>query len=589
MVWKSCFCISLLILLSAIVISIVLTKKEYKRKQILNPFNIFFGGITVSAIVLFIPIYAQMFQSEQFFGAKVFLLSLHNTIRLFVVDGDFAIITDSLKDMPIGLTGGYSLLAAVVFVVAPFLTFGVVLSFFKNVSAYKEFLFGYSLHAYIFSELNEQSIELARNLKKNDKKRLIVFTDVYVKNEETSYELSEQAREIGAITFKKDITVINFAMHSEKKQLNFFVIGHDDDENVKQTLLLSARYSDRENVSLYVFSTSTNSELLLNKAQKGKIKVRRVNTVQSLISRTLYDNGIEIFNGAIENQEEEKLISAVVIGLGKHGTEMAKTLPWFCQMDGYHFEMHVFDKDKKAESRFEALCPELMDDKYNNDFQTKGEAHYNIKIHSGMDVETKEFWNAIKSVGKVTYAFVALGDDEVNIQTAVRLRTMLEKMGQSAKIDAVVYNSDKKEALKGITNYSNQEYNINFIGDIRSSYSEDVVLDSEIEEIALQRHLKWGKEEEFWKYEYNYRSSIASAIHKKMKIECGIPGADKLIEQRGEEEKWMLRDLEHRRWNAYIRSEGFTYAPKKNNLAKTHHCLVPFNQLSRKEQEKDDD
>lgn len=104
----------------------------------------------------------------------------------------------------------------------------------------------------------------------------------------------------------------------------------------------------------------------------------------------------------------------------------------------------------------------------------------------------------------------------------------------------------------------------------------------------MQRHLRWGKEEDFWKYEYNYRSSIASAIHKKMKLMCEIPGASKELEQRTEVEKRQLRELKHRRWNAYMRSEGFTYAEKRNNLAKTHCCLVPFDDLSKEEQEKDD-
>jgi len=171
----------------------------------------------------------------------------------------------------------------------------------------------------------------------------------------------------------------------------------------------------------------------------------------------------------------------------------------------------------------------------------------------------------------------------------VKLRTWLLKKGCQPQIDAVVRNVDKRNALSGITNYSGQAYDIRFIGDAKSSYSEEVIFESDIEEEALKRHMKWGKEEEFWRFEYNYRSSVASAIHRKMKILCQIPGADKTPEKRTEGEKWALRDLEHRRWNAYMRSEGFTYAEKRNNLAKTHHCLVPFDELSLEEQEKDDD
>ena len=47
--------------------------------------------------------------------------------------------------------------------------------------------------------------------------------------------------------------------------------------------------------------------------------------------------------------------------------------------------------------------------------------------------------------------------------------------------------------------------------------------------------------------------------------------------------------MEHRRWNAYMRSEGFTYAEKRNNLAKTHNCLVTYDDLSLEEKAKDDD
>ena len=124
---------------------------------------------------------------------------------------------------------------------------------------------------------------------------------------------------------------------------------------------------------------------------------------------------------------------------------------------------------------------------------------------------------------------------------------------------------------------------------MEKSYSEDVILNSELENKALERHLKWGVEDDFWKYEYNYSSSVASAIHIKVREACGIAGAGKKTDEQTAEERLMLEQLEHRRWNAYMRSEGFTYAQKRNNLAKTHHCLVEFKKLSQKEQEKDDD
>ena len=104
----------------------------------------------------------------------------------------------------------------------------------------------------------------------------------------------------------------------------------------------------------------------------------------------------------------------------------------------------------------------------------------------------------------------------------------------------------------------------------------------------------WGEEREVWQYDYNLKSSMASTIHRKMKILCGIPGIEKKPAERTEQELWPIRVLEHSRWNAYMRSEGYVYSGStekstRNDLAKMHHCLVPFYELPLKEQEKDDD
>ena len=115
---------------------------------------------------------------------------------------------------------------------------------------------------------------------------------------------------------------------------------------------------------------------------------------------------------------------------------------------------------------------------------------------------------------------------------------------------------------------------------------------SELEKLALERHLKWGQEEEFWQYEYNYRSSMASAIHMKARIACAVPGADKEESQISETERDIIEKLEHRRWNAYMRSDGYIYSgspdkSSRNDLAKMHHNLVDFDVLTEEDKRKD--
>ena len=211
---------------------------------------------------------------------------------------------------------GYTTLFSILFVLAPILTFGFVLSFFKNISAYKRYITHYNSDVFIFSELNEKSLALAKSLYKNDSKsRFFVFTDVFEKEEEQSYELVEKAKELGAVCFKKDIVTIDFSFHSKKSDLSFFAIGEDQSENISQALKIVEKLKYRDNTNLYVFSTQVEAEMLLahafNSADNDiKIKVRRVNEVQSLITRNLYENGYEkIFKSAYDDGSGIKKIN----------------------------------------------------------------------------------------------------------------------------------------------------------------------------------------------------------------------------------------------------------------------------------------
>ena len=188
---------------------------------------------------------------------------------------------------------------------------------------------------------------------------------------------------------------------------------------------------------------------------------------------------------------------------------------------------------------------------------------------------------------------MALENDVDNIRTATNLRMFFERMGIHPTIQSIVKSTAKKEALENATNYSNQPYDIQYVGDAESLYSRNVIINSDLETEALNRHLRWGKEDDFWRFDYNHNSSMASALHTKLKKALDIPGARVLPDQRSEEEKIALRKLEHRRWNAYMRTEGYVFSGSlekrsRNNLGKMHHCLVTFDLLSQEEQQKDD-
>ena len=81
-------------------------------------------------------------------------------------------------------------------------------------------------------------------------------------------------------------------------------------------------------------------------------------------------------------------------------------------------------------------------------------------------------------------------------------------------------------------------------------------------------------------------------MHIKAKILCKINGADKKTEDLKDDEKYQIEKLEHRRWNAYMRSQGYVFSgslkdESRNNLAKAHNKLIPFDMLSEEDKRKD--
>lgn len=69
----------------------------------------------------------------------------------------------------------YSSYAMIMYVLAPILTFGFVLSLFKNISAYKNYLFSYRKDVYAFSEINKKSVALGKSIAEKYPKAAIVY------------------------------------------------------------------------------------------------------------------------------------------------------------------------------------------------------------------------------------------------------------------------------------------------------------------------------------------------------------------------------------------------------------------------------
>lgn len=583
MIWNVCFGIALALLAFAVLITALLNRFK-NTKSIYGVF----AGMFMAVWLLFLPINCGGVTPDSFAdGVQTVLVSLHNAVQTFTINVDAGEILESIKNKTCTIQQAYSSSMIILVVLSPVLTFSFVLSFFKNVSAHLKLIGSYFNDMYIFSELNDKSLALAKDIKKNHKKAVVIFT----KTCEENARLIEKTYNIDAICFKEDILSINFKLHSPKKTVYLFAMGEDEKKNVSLSVDLISKYNDRENTKLYVFSSSVEGEFLLLNAPKGRLQVRKVNPIRSAIYNYFDKEGYKLFKNYTIADNGDKVISVAVIGFGKYGKEFVKALAWFCHIEGYRIDINVFDGDKLAEEKFTVQVPALMS-KYCNGVYKKGQPHYNIKIHSGSQTETKEFTDKFTKLTDTSYVFVALGSDEENIKHATYIRMLTKRMGINPVIKTVVYDSVEKVLLTDIKSIDEKEngYEISFIGDFKSLFSEENILKSDLEQKGFKLHKKYSKgnkeqEIRFWDYDYYYSSSIAIAIRTDLRNTLDIKSIE-IAENMPDEEKAKYEAynehidvMEHCGWDVYMRTEGYIYGEEKNHMAKTHPFIKPFADL----------
>ncbi|MDR1800660.1 MAG: hypothetical protein LBQ95_02290 [Lachnospiraceae bacterium] len=627
-----CFTIATCLFCIGLLTAFLNKKIPYAVRLVVKPLYVMMIAVFLGLTVLHYPMVLAQFSGFELKHFSGILIAAQCTLQAFTINADFGNMNDFLSSYSGVFATSYHALAAILYIAAPLLTAGFLLQFVKNLGSYARYWMGYHKSVFVFSELNNRSIELAQsekeNCKRTNKKYLIVFTDVYESNDEPSAELIEKAKRLDAIVFRKDILAVNLAFHSNnnKHRLSFFVIGEDETENMQHAIGLYEKYKERENAALFLFSNSVTSSMLMN-GKEGKIKLRRIDKTQSLIYHTLYEYGPKIFDKAFAaskmyNPESDiHDLNVIILGLGHYGCEMLKALVWFAQMDGYELNIYAY-ADYDAKEYIEKECPELFDK--HNKTRIKGDAYYGININPEYDNEKKEFFDSqpfdvgtnrflesVMHVENPTYIFISLGDDEKNISAAVDLKTNFERIGCDPIIHAVVYDTKMLKSVTTAKNLGKRPFGITCVGDLKTQYSHEVIMKSDLEKAAKERHMRWTRREDFdsdeayekrklkdedafIRYEYYYRSSMAGAIHKKMRVHCKIAGAEKAPELRDENEKRICRHLEKRRWNAFVRTEGYVYSgstndASRNDLAKKHNLLVPWDELPESEKCNDDD
>jgi hypothetical protein len=336
------------------------------------------------------------------------LLSIYNAMRIFALNGDLALI-DGIGVLGTGLMAGTvnKVALAALYLIAPLFTIMFVLSFFRHLEAYLRYILSFTKAAYVFTELNERSIVTAESLS-GDKTSLPVFCGV---SDDFDNKLIDRAKKLGAVILKRDAIHMHFYAPRKGRGIKLFCMDTSEDKACSNALALYEKYSSRGNVSFYLFASSASSAAIAGslKREKNDTRLRRIDTVLQAVYHTLYEHSI--FDTAAPTTGDNKVISAVILGLGDYGSEMLRCLCWLGQMHGYRMEIHAFEKNADTISFFRSDYADLL--AHSGD-DTPGDAKYSVIIHN-IEYGTEEFTAEISKMPFLTFVFAALGEDEADI------------------------------------------------------------------------------------------------------------------------------------------------------------------------------
>ncbi len=316
---------------------------------------------------------------------------------------------------------------------------------------------------YVFNELNDRSLAIAKNYFENSNyhidvgddsicckndfynrknyiklteknKKLFVFCDVYKQNTEVSSELISKALSLGGLIFKDDI--VSLHRHTAKKLaktnqklVNYFLCGYDETENVRHAVEIAKCEEEIpvENLGIFTFAGGqTNGHIIESLNKSESFFVKRLNP--SLMMAMDVVSATE--NRLVTKANAEKDLNVLIVGIGSYGLELCKTLSWYYQRKSGKITIHLIDKNAVISDNFLGINESLFNYRANT-LDRENFEQYEIKIHSGLDVFGPSFTEFLNTATKDSCGFdaifVALGDDNLNTDAALHIRRLLDR------------------------------------------------------------------------------------------------------------------------------------------------------------------
>lgn len=455
--------ISALFLLAVTVFCLVwyfVSLKTGKRKiWIFTPMQIFYAGVAISAFMLWCYIRFQVSGNWIIAG----LDSIAATAKMFGFDTKAAeFVKDIFGDEPVHwLKEAYVSLVAIL---VPCLTVRAVFGIFKE--TYNRLVYFFKGgNSHIFSELNEKSLCLARDIRKKDKKAVIVFADAHRNSSKKENPgLFGEAEELKAILTKRSVYDFNFFLQRPllikqlilKKERNYtlYLIDEEETDNVKTGINLFNTYYEK-NLTVNIFSSLESSEAFVDDTvalyESDKIKKDRVKAKLNLVNHAqiiAYDMLLKHPMYIAADRCNSDTLSVLVVGTSNIAMECFKAAMWCGVMRNYNFKIRIIDSEEnkiRFDYRFADMAEEFEKAGVEIDFD-----------YIPAKIDSAGFMDAVKSCHDANYIIVATDNDELTINTAsvVHREIIREQVrrdeyvpGAEPTIIPVICNMDYYEAF----------------------------------------------------------------------------------------------------------------------------------------------
>ncbi len=603
-----CFLLSFLILLVSGIgcgaWNLTIHVKKLSKSVVINPINLFSVFAFVAFLILFIPNAFKEYESNI---VLTLISALFDTVDSLSFGNRIGDMLNRFFDNFDGVSPLYVLYACAVTLLIPVLTTRTVFLVFRDWFTQLRYTFNFRNSFHIFSELNNKSIIIAKDITEKDKNARVIFSSINKKTTDSLY--IEQARKINALLTNKTLNGFRVNTAVSNKKLHLYFIGEDKNKNIKMALdrFESIKDSSRK-ITVFVFSTDPAAEQVVDLANSRngnpEIKMELFNQAQRTAYNLVYEHPVY----GVESDGAR--VNVMILGSGHMGHELTKAIAWCSQMVNQKFSIKVFDGEKKNErigSGFNRLSEKLdnIGTKLNLEF-------FDYGIFSE-DFDENRFERA-------DYITIDLGDDSSNLAAALQMRELYarRKSGTayfpaaqpSPKIITIIENEETKKIVEALNDPAIIPY-----GALCDVFNTDNIIDWKTDKAGEFLHacyygfkykkenpqedvdslqlLEKGIEDYSAQSEVNKRSSRAAAIHGKYKFrDIDVdPDGDRLFSAETDEllrlnNESLLR-CEHDRWNVFQMLDGWEPWNKNNlskdvhkdNYAKIHAYLAKFDEL----------